>query len=166
MNSYLWWQAASPELQAGLSQIWIPVGTPGHTGDKKAHWEQHLDTRFGQGGWRIGHYVRGQILPVTEALREYEQGYRTHLYRHPEIVEFLVKYCGNVYDDNISNVYDDSYHQPHTHLNHYQDISVRRVISELVDDPDWPAVAPTRLWRSLALLRPKEQSRCKGQPMR
>ena len=45
--------------------------------------------------------------------------------------------------DNISNVYDDSYLQPHTYLNHYQDISVRRVIAELVDDPDWPAVTAT-----------------------
>jgi hypothetical protein len=28
-------------------------------------------------------------------------------------------------------------------MNHYQDISVRRVISELVDDPAWPEVVET-----------------------
>lgn len=42
--------------------------------------------------------------------------------------------------DDPSNVLDDSYVQPHTAMNHYQDISVRRVIAELVDDPAWPEV--------------------------
>ena len=28
-------------------------------------------------------------------------------------------------------------------MNHYQDISVRRVMSELVDDPDWPDIRDT-----------------------
>ena len=37
----------------------------------------------------------------------------------------------------------DAYHQPETIQNHYQDISVRRVISELVDDPAWPDVVDT-----------------------
>ena len=143
MNRHSWWQHVSAGMKAGLNQIWIPVGTPGHAGNKKAHWQQLLDTRFGPDGWRIGHYVRGQILSPAEAIKEYEQGYRVYLNSHPEIVEFLVTYCGNVYDDNISNVYDDSYLQPHTHLNHYQDISVRRVIAELVDDPGWPAVTNT-----------------------
>lgn len=40
-------------------------------------------------------------------------------------------------------MYDDSYEQPHTAMNHYQDISVRRVIAELVDDPEWPDVVET-----------------------
>ena len=61
----------------------------------------------------------------------------------PALVRFLTAVCGNVYDDNISNVYDDGYDQPHTAMNHYQDISVRRVIAELVDDSAWPDVVDT-----------------------
>jgi hypothetical protein len=48
-----------------------------------------------------------------------------------------------VYDFDVSNVADDAYEQPETEMNHYQDISVRRVIAELVDDPDWPDVTET-----------------------
>jgi len=40
-------------------------------------------------------------------------------------------------------VHDLEYDQPHTAQNHYQDIAVRRVIAELVDDPDWPWVTDT-----------------------
>ena len=40
-------------------------------------------------------------------------------------------------------MFDDDYDQPHTALNHYQDITVRRVVAELVDDPAWPDVRDT-----------------------
>jgi len=137
------WRPESPEMQAALEKIWIPVGLPGHAGENKAAWVDFLDSRFGPGLWRIAHYVRGRIVSPAEAIREYEQGYRVYLHDHPEIVDFLVTFCGNVYDDNPTNVFDESYQQPHTRLNHYQDISVRRVIAELVDDPTWPTVTDT-----------------------
>lgn len=143
MNSNNWWQHVEPAMQEQLQQIWLPVGLPGHAGDKKSAWQKALDERYGPGLWRIGHYVRGRIVSPVEAIREYEQGYRVHLHHHPEIVKFLVTHCGNVYDDNPTNVHDHSYQQPHTRLNHYQDISIRRVISELVDDPTWPEVVDT-----------------------
>jgi hypothetical protein len=138
-----WWQKIEAPLQASLKQIWIPVGLPGHAGEKKVKWQELLDERFGPGYWRLGHYVRGQIISKAEAIREYEHSYRVHLRQHPDIVHFLTTFCGNVYDDNITNVHDDSYDQLHTRLNHYQDISIRRVIAELVDDITWPNVTET-----------------------
>ena len=51
--------------------------------------------------------------------------------------------AGNVYDFDVTNVRDEDYEQPHTDMNHYQDISVRRVMSELVDDPEWPDITDT-----------------------
>jgi hypothetical protein len=57
-----------------------------------------LTNRFGKDNWRTSHYVRGQIVSKNVALIEYEQSYRVYLRNHPEIVEFLVKFCGNVYD--------------------------------------------------------------------
>ena len=123
--------------------MWIPVGLPGYAGLRKQGRQAVLDARFGPDGWRTAHYVRGQIVSKAEALREYEESYRVFLRSHPEMVEFLTTWCGNVYDDNRTNVYDASYEQPHTRQNHYQDISVRRVIAELVDDPAWPAVVAT-----------------------
>ena len=143
INRHTWWLAVEPPLTTALERIWIPVGLPGHTGAKKAEWLAFLNQRFGPANWRIGHYVRGQIVSPAEAIAEYEQSYRVYLRSHPEMVDFLAQFCGNVYDDNPTNVYDDAYEQPHTHLNHYQDISVRRVMAELAADPAWPAVSPT-----------------------
>jgi hypothetical protein len=137
-------QAALPEAaRAALTETWIPVGTPGYAGEAKARWREVLDARFGPDGWRIGHVVRGRIVPPSTAILEYEAAYRRYLRDRPSLVRFLVTACGNVYDDQVSNVLDATYEQPHTIQNHYQDISVRRVISELVDDAGWPWVAET-----------------------
>jgi hypothetical protein len=138
------WEALLPAATAArLSAIWIPVGLPGFSGAEKARWNALLSERFGADGWRISHVVRGKIVPRAVAILEYEEAYRRYLRDRPELVSFLVEACGNVYDDNPTNVYDNDYEQPHTAMNHYQDISVRRVIAELVDDPAWPTVTAT-----------------------
>lgn len=126
-----------------LRTVWVPVGVPGFAGADKARRQRFLDNRFGADGWHYAHYVRGQIVPPTAAILEYEESYRRFLRSHPELVEFLVTACGNVYDWGVENVHDDTYDQPHTAMNHYQDISVRRVIAELVDDAGWPSVIAT-----------------------
>lgn len=143
MNRDNWTTAVDPALTVGLSQIWIPVATPDYAGSQKRSRKATLDERFGPDGWRIGHYVRGRIVPAGQAIREYEQSYRVYLRARPELVGWLIEIAGNVYDDNVTNVFDNEYEQPHTRMNHYQDISVRRVIAELVDDPDWPQVTAT-----------------------
>ena len=126
-----------------LGLVWVPIGVPGFAGDEKARRQQLLDERFGLDGWRYANYVRGEIVSPAVAILEYEESYRQFLLRHPELVEFLVAMCGNVYDWGVENVHDNSYEQPHTAMNHYQDISVRRVIAELVDAPAWPTVTET-----------------------
>ena len=138
-----WLTSLDPAAADELANVWIPIGLPGFQGDSKTRRRQVLDERFGEDGWRIGHIVRGRILTADEAILEYEEAYRVFLRDRPSLVRFLVTTAGNVYDDNPTNVFDTDYHQPHTHLNHYQDISVRRVIAELVDDPGWPDVVAT-----------------------
>ena len=138
-----WVELLPAETTERMSKIWIPVGLPGFSGAEKARWNTLLSERYGADGWRISHVVRGKIVPRSVAILEYEEAYRRYLRERPELVNFLVEACGNVYDDNPSNVFDDDYEQPHTAMNHYQDISVRRVIAELVDDPAWPTVTAT-----------------------
>ena len=138
-----WESLLATETADRLSAIWIPVGLPGFSGAEKARWNALLSERYGADGWRISHVVRGKIVPRAVAIIEYEEAYRRYLRERPDLVNFLVEVCGNVYDDNPSNVFDDDYEQPHTAMNHYQDISVRRVIAELVDDPAWPTVTAT-----------------------
>jgi len=137
------WDDVDPAARRLLGDVWIPVGVPGYAGDAKARWQATLDGRFGADGWRIAHIVRGEIVPRPEAIVEYEAAYRHFLHARPALVEFLTTACGNVYDDNVANVHDRDYEQPHTAMNHYQDISVRRVIAELVGDPAWPGVVET-----------------------
>lgn len=138
-----WWTALPPSAVADLAQVWIPVGLPGFTGDQKARRVALLDERFGSDGWRLAHVVRGRVVRPAEAILEYEASYRVFLQANRPLVAFLAGQCGNVYDNEVRNVHDDEYLQPHTASNHYQDISVRRVIAELVDDPAWPEVSAT-----------------------
>ena len=143
MDRSNWWRALDGAAAADLERVWIPIGLPGFQGDTKQRRAIVFDERFGADGWRIGHVVRGRVVPAAVSILEYEESYRRHLRAQPALVRFLVTTCGNVYDDNVSNVFDDAYEQPHTALNHYQDIAVRRVVSELVDDPGWPDVVET-----------------------
>jgi hypothetical protein len=138
-----WWRSLDVERAALLAEIWIPVGTPGFTGAAKADRRRRLDERFGPDGWRLAHVVRGAVVPVGNAILEYETSYRRYLRDRPALVRFLVTTCGNVYDYDIANVRDDDYDQPQTEMNHYQDIAVRRVVADLVDDAEWPDVVDT-----------------------
>ncbi len=132
-----------PALAAPLADVWIPVGLPGFSGGDKARRREVLDARFGFDGWRFAHVVRGRIVSTAEAIVEYEASYRAFLRDRPALVTFLTTVCGNVYDDAVTNVHDLDYDQPDTAANHYQDIAVRRIISQFVDDPDWPDVIDT-----------------------
>jgi hypothetical protein len=138
-----WWTHLSPDAAANLADVWIPAGLPGFAGREKAARAARLDARFGVDGWRLGHVVRGRVVSPAEAILEYEQAYRVFLRDRRPLVAFLAAACGNVYDDAVENVWTDEYLQPDSPSNHYQDISVRRVIAELADDDAWPEVTPT-----------------------
>lgn len=143
MDGTNWWTTLDREAAADLSEVWIPVGLPGYAGEAKHRRRELLDERFGPDGWRLAHIVRGRIVPPSVAIAEYEEAYRRFLRERPALVRFLVTTCGNLYDDRVENVFESDYDQPRTIQNHYQDISVRRVIAELVDDPAWPWVTDT-----------------------
>ena len=138
-----WWRSLPDGAASNLAGVWIPVGLPGFAGDEKAARVARLDARYGPDGWRLGHVVRGRVVPPSEAILEYEASYRAFLVDRRALVAFLAETCGNVYDNAVANVFDSDYDQPHTTSNHYQDISVRRVIAALADDPAWPEVSPT-----------------------
>ncbi len=138
-----WWTSLSPTAAANVAAVWVPVGLPGFAGLDKSARAARLDARFGPDGWRLGHVVRGRVVPQAAAILEYEQAYRVFLTDRRPLVAFLAEACGNVYDDAVENVWTNEYDQPETASNHYQDISVRRVIAELADDPAWPEVTAT-----------------------
>ena len=137
------WSLVDPASAALLADVWISVGVPGYSGPAKAQRRAVLDARFGADGWRFAHIVRGAVVAASVAIAEYEAAYRRFVRDRPALVAFLARECGNVYDDDVTNVHDHDYDQPATPTNHYQDIAVRRVVAELVDDPAWPDVVET-----------------------
>ncbi|NJD27821.1 MAG: hypothetical protein FIA92_05935 [Chloroflexi bacterium] len=147
MDRASWWQALERDFGRdaveALEEVWFPVGLPGFSGTDKARREALLDERFGPDGWRLAHVVRGRVVSPAAAILEYEASYRAYLTARRPLVAFLAATCGNVYDEAVSNVWDDSYVHPQAPSNHYQDVSVRRVIAELATDPEWPEVTPT-----------------------
>ena len=134
------WPEPGSDAARLASDVWVPVGLPGYAGIDKARRAAVLGERYGADGWRYAYIVRGRSVGFDDAIAEYEESYRHFLRARPALVQLLVREAGNVYDDNPTNVFDDQYVQPHTPMNHYQDISVRRVIAELADDPSWPDV--------------------------
>lgn len=134
------WPPPGSSAEALAAQVWTPIGVPGYAGIDKVHRAAVLTERFGAHGWRYAYVVRGKVVGFDDAIAEYEESYRRFLRDRPALVALLTTEAGNVYDDNATNVFDDEYDQPHTAMNHYQDISVRRVIAELADDPSWPSV--------------------------
>lgn len=150
---------AAAYLDAPLGRHWIAIGRPGFSGDDKARRHALLDERFGDDGWRWAWAIRGRIVGFVEAIAEYEAAYREHLRAHPELIEWLVTRCGNVYDHSVDNVFDDDYLQPGGEANHYQDISVRRVIAELTGPHDDEAVARSHQPVDLVDLRTGETHR-------
>ncbi|MEN9643990.1 MAG: hypothetical protein RL238_659 [Actinomycetota bacterium] len=156
------WPEAGSAAAALAADIWVPLGVPGYAGIDKARRAAVLGERFGTDGWRYAHVVRGQVVSFADAIAEYEESYRRFLRDRPALVALLVHEAGNVYDDNPTNVFDHDYEQPHTAMNHYQDISVRRVIAELADDPEWPDVTADGAGDTVDLvdLRTGETHRC------
>src|SRR6187200_1751776 len=88
-----WWRALDPGLTAPLGEVWIPVGSLGFSGDAKARRRSTLDDRFGADGWRYAHVVRGEVVPPSVAILEYEASYRRYLRDRPALVRFLVTTC-------------------------------------------------------------------------
>ena len=142
MSSNSDWSAITSDGMLLLHEVWIAVGVPGFSGAAKADRQSTLDSRFGPDGWRYAHILRGAVVSASVAIVEYEEAYRQFLRCQPALVEFITTECGNVYDWDVANVFDDDYLQPNTEMNHYQDISVRRVIAEMTAEPHWP-VTPT-----------------------
>lgn len=138
-----WTESLGADGKRALASVWVPIGSPGFSGETKARRRELLDKRFGPDGWRWGFVVRGRLVAFAEAIAEYEESYRRYLRDRPELVGFLAAECGNVYDWGTSNVEDADYVQPGSTMNHYQDISVRRVMAELAGDPAWPMVRDT-----------------------
>ena len=144
MDLTAWWTRLDARGAAAIAETWIPVGRtrvrragegPLAVGARQALRERRLADRLCRPGThravRRGHRgVRGVLsgLPARPA--------------RPRPVPGRAAAATSTTTASRTST-TSTYEQPHTAQNHYQDIAVRRVIAELVDDPDWPEVTDT-----------------------
>ena len=139
-----WWTTLEPASAAALADTWIPVGPARVLGrGEGTRRAELLDGRFGADGWRIAHVVRGRIVPFDGGDPRVRGGLPAVPARPAGPGPVPRRGVRQRVRRGVENVHDPDYDQPHTAMNHYQDISVRRVVAELVDDPDWPWVTAT-----------------------
>lgn len=117
--------------------VWIFVGVLGYSGLVKAQCQDLFDVCFGVDGWWYVYVVRGEVVLFVVAIVEYEEVYCWFFWVCFVLVVFLVVECGNVYDYEVVNVFDDDYVQFGLIVNYYQDVVVCRVVVEFVDDLVW-----------------------------
>ncbi len=100
---------------------------------KDARIRREFDARFGIGRWRTGYTWGDCTLDVRSGIQIYEDAYLQVLNDQPELLDWVVGY-GDAYDTNPSNVRsycDYSNQEVEGATQHWQDISVRRVLRRL-----------------------------------
>ncbi|MHA1211723.1 MAG: peptidyl-tRNA hydrolase, partial [Candidatus Heimdallarchaeota archaeon] len=111
---------------------WVIIGRPGYSGKKKMIKRKEINSKFGEGNWRIAHLVEDKLLTRDEALRHFELSYLKYFNENPELLEWLLEYASDVYDTAPSNIESGlDYSIQETEAAHLHDISIRRVVKEL-----------------------------------
>ncbi len=111
---------------------WIILGRPGYAGKKKEIRRKELQEKFGEGNWKIQHFVNNRLLSREEALEYYETSYYHFFQKNPEILEWLITYAQDVYDTAPTNVKSAlDYSKQETDAAHLHDIAIRRSIKKI-----------------------------------
>ena len=141
-----WWTALGRRTPPTTSrEVWIPVGLPGFSGDtssggRPCSTSGSAPTAGGSGTSSAAGSCR---RPSRSSSTRRRTGGSSATARPSS--GSSSRSAATSTTTGVENVDEpDDYDQPDTVPNHYQDISVRRVIAELVDDPDWPDVVETR----------------------
>ena len=141
-----WWTLAARRRQRQISPpCGSPSACPGSAGRDKAARAARLDERFGAG--RLAPRAR-RPRPRRAAGRRRSLEYEAGLPRLPRARRPLVAFLAEALRQRLRRRASrtsgaTTTTSRDTPSNHYQDISVRRVIAELADDPAWPEVTPT-----------------------
>ncbi len=107
----------------------IKLGRPGAVGSRKKEILNNYNKLYGEGNWRMIHYVNNQPVDLPGVLALYEDAYFEYFKVHSEELKFIAENYENCYDNNVSNVNSGfDYTIQEYGGNHYQDIAIRRVL--------------------------------------
>ena len=98
-------------------------------GKKRDQIQAGFDSKYGKGHWRIAWQLGSNVLTFNEAIQIYEDAYYEYLKEDRLLLEKLIHEASEVYDNAETNVNCGlDYSKQENNSNHYQDISVRRVV--------------------------------------
>ena len=139
-----WWRSLPPSAAANLAAVWVPVGLPGFSGEREGGeaagarralrrgrlaprdtWSAAASSRRPRPSRSTSSRIAGSCAIAGRSSRS-----------SPSTAATSTTGASRTSSTATTT-------QPDTPANHYQDISVRRVIAELADDPAWPEVTPT-----------------------
>ncbi len=111
---------------------WKTIERPGYFGKKRDELYNGWDGEFGENNWRLAYDWGELVIPRSEAIQLYEDGYYEFLKANPETLDWLVNTASDVYDTALSNVEAGfSYDEQETPNNHIHDVSIRRSVMRL-----------------------------------
>ena len=109
----------------------LPFRRIGYLGIKAKRFSERNTNLYGQ-DWGIGFIVNNQLISRDEALKYYEESYRSHLEKNPQLLEYIINHAADVYDTDPSNIESGlNWHHQEGSQTHLQDIAVRRVLAGL-----------------------------------
>lgn len=111
---------------------WETIERLSYFGKKRDAIQTQFDSKYGVGNWRIAWQFGSQALPFPIAIQIYEDAYYEFLKLDRGTLDQLLQEAREVYDNAESNVNSGlDYSIQENNSNHYQDISVRRVVLRL-----------------------------------
>lgn len=111
---------------------WKTVERPSFFGKKRDSKTAEYDEKYGKGNWRIMWKIHDKVYDFNIAIQLYEDAYFVYMHNNPSILNQICHEASEVYDNAETNVESGfDYNKQENDSNHYQDISVRRVIWRL-----------------------------------
>jgi hypothetical protein len=115
---------------------------PSHLGKKRDDFVRSMNEKYGEGNWRLAWKIGNRFVPFEQAIILYEGAYFLEVYNNIDFWKGTFLEYSECYDNAISNVKSGlDYSIQRENSNHYQDISVRRVMLALglrFGSPDKP----------------------------
>ncbi len=110
----------------------ISVGRPGYFSSRKEEIITNYNKLYGENNWQLVHHVSNKSLELHEALQFYEDAYFEYFKQHRDELEWIANNYENVCDNDPSNVNSGLFYSiQENKSNHFQDISIRRVLMRM-----------------------------------
>tara|TARA_Y100000310_G_scaffold159115_1_gene158608 strand:- start:21945 stop:22715 length:771 start_codon:yes stop_codon:yes gene_type:complete len=116
-----------------IEKNWLVIkGEAGYIGGNKKQIYANYNHRFGEFNWSKGHIFYNKPISKDQAIEIYEEGYYQYLSNNSDVLDWLTNTASEVYDLDPSNVNSGlDYKIQECNANHFQDISIRRVLKRL-----------------------------------